>query len=143
VEGGVEEQRQRLLATLADWAIGTARAQPMVIAFEDLHWSDPSSLELQKVLVEQTAPAPIMLIYTARPEFRASWPMRAHHAQITLNRLSKRQVKEMVASLGTRRACRQHSGDARRAYGRCTIVHRRIDAAGHRKRQSKHCTSNP
>jgi hypothetical protein len=61
VEGGVEEQRQRLLATLADWAIGTARAQPMVIAFEDLHWSDPSSLELQKVLVEQTATAPIML----------------------------------------------------------------------------------
>jgi len=104
VEGGVEEQRQRLLATLADWAIGTARAQPMVIAFEDLHWSDPSSLELQKVLVEQTATAPIMLVYTARPEFRASWPMRAHHAQITLNRLSKRQVKEMVARVSVRAA---------------------------------------
>ena len=81
MEGGVEEQRQRLLATLADWAIGTARAQPMVIAFEDLHWSDPSSLELQKVLVEQTATAPIMLVYTARPEFRASWPMRMERCQ--------------------------------------------------------------
>ena len=62
-----------------------------VIAIEDLHWADPSTLELIQLLVEQGATAPLMLLYTARPEFRAPWPMRAHHAQITLNRLSARR----------------------------------------------------
>jgi predicted ATPase len=52
---------------------------------EDLHWLDPSTLELLRLLVEQGATAPLMLLYTARPEFHASWPMRAYHNQITLN----------------------------------------------------------
>ena len=56
---------------------------------EDLHWVDPSTLELIELLVEQ-ARAPMLLLYTARPEFRAPWTMRAHHTQITLNRLTER-----------------------------------------------------
>ena len=59
-----------------------------MITTEDLHWADPSTLELIQLLVEQGAQARLLLLYTARPEFRAQWPMRAHHAQITLNRLS-------------------------------------------------------
>ena len=54
----------------------------------------------------------IMLLYTARPEFRAPWPMRAHHAQITLNRLSARDVREMVALVAARNALAVESVDA-------------------------------
>jgi ABC-type nitrate/sulfonate/bicarbonate transport system ATPase subunit len=43
-----------------------------------------------------------MLLYTSRPEFRAPWPMRAHHAQVTLNRLNDRQTREMVAGVASR-----------------------------------------
>jgi predicted ATPase len=53
-----------------------------------------------------------MLLYTARPEFRASWAMRAHHAQITLNRLSARDVREMVALVAARNALASESVDA-------------------------------
>jgi class 3 adenylate cyclase/tetratricopeptide (TPR) repeat protein len=92
-----EQQRRRLLATLVAWVIGTARSQPVVIAIEDLQWVDPSTLELIQLLGEQGATSRLLLIYTARPEFRVPWPMRSHHTQLTLNRLSARDVREMVA----------------------------------------------
>ncbi len=97
-----DQQRKRLLATIAAWALGTARIQPLVIAIEDLHWADPSTLEAIQLLAEQDAMAPLLLICTARPEFRAPWPLRAHHAQLSLNRLSARNSREMVARLTER-----------------------------------------
>ena len=99
-----EQQRRRLLATLVEWALGAARVQPIVIAIEDLHWADPSTLELLQLLVEQGATARLLLLYTARPEFRAQWPQRAHHTQITLNRLSSRNVRTMVGEVAAQKA---------------------------------------
>jgi len=91
-----EQQRRRLLATLVEWVRGVARVQPLVLVTEDLHWADPSALELIQLLVEQGARSRLLLLYTARPEFHAEWPLRAHHTQITLNRLSARNVRTMV-----------------------------------------------
>ncbi len=99
-----EQQRRRLLATLVDWVLGAARAQPIVIAIEDLHWADPSTLELLQLIVEQGATARLLLLYTARPEFHAQWPQRAHHTQITLNRLSSRNVRTMVGEVAAQKA---------------------------------------
>src|SRR4029077_5854513 len=96
-----DQQRKRLLATIAAWALGSARIQPMVIVVEDLHWADPSTLEVIQVLVEQDAMAPLLIICTARPEFRAPWPLRAHHAQLILDRLNARNAREMVSHLAT------------------------------------------
>ncbi|MGZ6241990.1 MAG: AAA family ATPase, partial [Candidatus Binataceae bacterium] len=99
-----EQQRRRLLATLVEWVLGATRAQPTVIAIEDLHWADPSTLELLQLLVEQGATTRLLILYTARPEFRAQWPPRTHHAQITLNRLSARNVRTMVGQVAARHA---------------------------------------
>jgi predicted ATPase len=99
-----EQQRRRLLASLVEWVLSSARAQPLVIATEDLHWVDPSTLELIQLLVEQGATARLLLLYTARPEFRPPWPLRAHHAQITLNRLSARNVRAMVSEVAAQKA---------------------------------------
>ena len=87
-----EQQRRRLLATLIEWLLGAARAQPLVVVIEDLHWADPSTLELIQLLAEQGATTRMLLLYTARPEFRAEWPLRAHHTQITLNRRKSRST---------------------------------------------------
>ena len=75
-----------------------------MIAIEDLHWADPSTLELLQLLVEQGATARLLLLYTARPEFHAQWPQRAHHTQITLNRLSSRNVRTMVGEVAAQKA---------------------------------------
>ena len=97
-----EQRRRRLLATLVDWVLGAARVQPLVVATEDLHWVDPSTLELIQLLVEQGAAARLLLLYTARPEFHPQWPLRGHHTQITLNRLSNRNVREMITQVAAR-----------------------------------------
>jgi predicted ATPase len=98
-----DQQRKRLLATLVGWTFGAAKAQPLVIATEDLHWADPSTLELTQLLAEQGATTRVLLLYTARPEFRAQWAMRAHHTQITLNGLSASNVRTMVADVAARK----------------------------------------
>jgi class 3 adenylate cyclase/predicted ATPase len=107
-----EEKRRRLLAALAEWVLGAARLQPLVMVVEDLHWLDPSTIELQQLLVEQGATVPLMLLYTARPEFRARWPMRTHHSQMVLNRLSSRNVREMIALVAARNALVSESVEA-------------------------------
>jgi class 3 adenylate cyclase/tetratricopeptide (TPR) repeat protein len=96
-----EQQRRRLLATLVEWMLGSARTQPLVIATEDLHWIDPSTLEFVQLLVEQGATARLFLLYTARPEFRGHWPQRAHHTQIRLNRLTTREIRTMITRVAT------------------------------------------
>jgi predicted ATPase len=99
-----EQQRRRLLATLVEWLLGAARVQPIVIAIEDLHWADPSTLGLLQLVVEQGATARLLLLYTARPEFRSQWPPQAHHTQLTLNRLNSRNVRTMMGEVAAQKA---------------------------------------
>ena len=97
------QQRKSLFANLTNWMLNIARLQPTVIAIEDLHWLDPSSLELVQILVDQAARAPMLLIQTTRPEFRIPWPLRSHHAQIALAGLSRKDAREMIADLLARK----------------------------------------
>ncbi len=94
-----DERRRRLLAVLADWVFALAAEHPLLLAVEDLHWVDPSSLELFQVLAEQGATAPLMLLATARPEFAAAWPARSHHTRITLAGLPSRPMRALVEGL--------------------------------------------
>jgi predicted ATPase len=107
-----EQQRRRFLATLVEWVLGAARGQPLIVATEDLHWADASTLELIQLLAEQGATARLLLLYTARPEFRPQWPLRAHHTQVTLNRLSTRNVREMITLVAARNALASESVEA-------------------------------
>jgi tetratricopeptide (TPR) repeat protein len=92
--------------------IGASRLQPAVSVVEDLHWLDPSTLELQQLLVEEGATVPLMLLYTARPQFRIPWRNRAHHTQVTLDRLSSRDVRQMVSLVAAHNALAGESVDA-------------------------------
>ena len=73
--------------------------QPVVLAFEDLHWADPTSLDLLKMLAERGATTPLMIVATARPEFRAPWATRSHHGVISLVPLDLGQVRQMVGAI--------------------------------------------
>ena len=53
-------------------------------------------------MVEQGAHARLLLLYTARPEFHAPWPMLAHHTQLNLNRLTVRNARTMVAQVAAK-----------------------------------------
>ncbi len=99
-----DELRRRQLAAVVAWMLAGARAQPLALAFEDLHWADPTSLDLLKMLAERGATAPLMIIATARPEFRAPWATRSHHGVISLIPLDRGQVGQMVGAIAERHA---------------------------------------
>ena len=67
-----------------------------------MHWADPTTLVLIRGLAERGALAPLLLLITARPEFRPPWGMRSHHATISLAPLDRSQVQNMVAELSAR-----------------------------------------
>ena len=81
-----------------------ARTQPVVLALEDGHWADPTTLDFIRGIVERGTAVPLLLLITARPEFRPPWAIRSHHATISLAPLDRLQVREMVAELSARHA---------------------------------------
>ena len=99
-----EELRRRQLAAMTAWVLAGARSQPVVLAFEDLHWADPTSRDLLRALAERGAQAPLFLIATTRPEFRPDWSVRSHHSVISLAPLDHAQVARMVGELASRHA---------------------------------------
>src|SRR6516165_10748349 len=99
-----EELRRRQLAALTSLVMTSARAQPVVLAVEDLQWTDPTTLELLRGIAERGAPAPLFVLITARPEFRAPWGIRSHHSTISLTPLDRHQVRQMVSELAARHA---------------------------------------
>jgi class 3 adenylate cyclase/predicted ATPase len=99
-----EELRRRQLAALTNWVIAGARVQPVVLALEDLHWADPTTLDVLRGVAERGALAPLFIVATARPEFRPPWSMRSHHGTISLAPLDRSQVRDMVAELSARQA---------------------------------------
>jgi class 3 adenylate cyclase len=107
-----EQRRRGLLTALTGWVFGAAKLQLLVMVVEDLHWLDPSTLELEHLLAEQGVTVPLMLICTARPEFHAQWPMRSHHTQITLDRLSAPNVRAMVTLVAAHNVLAHESVDA-------------------------------
>ena len=81
------------------WVLAGARSQPVVLAFEDLHWADPTSLDLLRALAERGAQAPLLLLATTRPEFRPPWSLRSHHSMISLSPLDRAEVARMVGEI--------------------------------------------
>ena len=98
------ELRRRQLAALVAWVLAGARAQPIVLAFEDLQWADPTSIDLMRALAERSAQARLLIVATARPEFRPPWSLRSNHTVISLAPLDRAQVRQMVGELTSRHA---------------------------------------
>ena len=99
-----EDVRRRQLAAMTNWMMAAARTQAIVLALEDIQWADPSTLDLLRGIAERGALAPLLVVITARPEFRPPWGTRSHHSTIALAPLDRGQVRDMVAELAARHA---------------------------------------
>ena len=91
-----EQQKQKTLHALLTILLRIAAQQPVLFVMEDLHWVDPSTLELLSLLVDQGPTARILALFTFRPDFSPPWTGRAHLTQVTLPRLPRRQAAEMT-----------------------------------------------
>jgi predicted ATPase/energy-coupling factor transporter ATP-binding protein EcfA2 len=99
-----EEIRRSQKAAMIEWVIAGSRNQPLVLVFDDLQWFDPTSIDLVHALIEGNAQAPILILATARPEFRPPWSLKPHHKVVSLEPLDEAQVQRMIADLASRRA---------------------------------------
>jgi class 3 adenylate cyclase len=97
-----EEFRRRQLAALNNWMVAGARVQPVVLAFEDLHWADPTTIDVIKGIAERGALAPLFVLATTRPEFKPPWGSRSHQGTISLVPLDRPQVRHMVGEIAAR-----------------------------------------
>jgi predicted ATPase/class 3 adenylate cyclase len=99
-----EQQKQQTLHTLLTILLRIAAQQPVLFVMEDLHWVDPSTLELLSLLVDQGPTARILALLTFRPDFNPPWTGRSHLTQVTLPRLPRRQAAEMTARVAHSKA---------------------------------------
>ncbi len=87
--------KRRALEALSAIIGALARRQPLVAVVEDAHWIDPSSLELLQESLDQLVASRLLLLVTARPEFKPDW-RHAQAVQIQLDRLSRRDRAAMI-----------------------------------------------
>ena len=91
-----QQQRQKTLDALVTWLLAETERQPVLTVWEDLHWADPSTLELLGLIINQASTARLLTVLTCRPEFHPPWGPRSHFSHLTLNRLTRSQVAEMA-----------------------------------------------
>ncbi len=94
-----DELRRRQLGALITMLIASARSQPMVLALEDLHWADPTTLDLLRSIAQSGALSPLFVLVSSRPEARPPWATRPHYGAISLAPLDRDQVRHMVDNL--------------------------------------------
>jgi class 3 adenylate cyclase len=106
-----QQRRQHTLEALRSQIEALAERSPVLIVFEDVHWADPTSLELFELIVERASSFPLLAIVTFRPEFVPPWVSRPQVTLISLNRLPRRLSAEMIAHVTGGKALPQEIAD--------------------------------
>ena len=90
------QQRRQTLSTLLDQMEGLAKKQPVMMLFEDAHWSDATSLEALDLAIERVRRLPVLMLVTSRPEFEAPWKGLPDVAEIKLSRFDRADAEALV-----------------------------------------------
>ncbi len=90
--------KELTISVALNWVMHLARQQPLLFIIEDLHWIDPSTLEILSRLADQPLDSPCLCLQTFRPQFTTPWTSRAHQSQIALNRLTRSQATQIIRS---------------------------------------------
>jgi class 3 adenylate cyclase/tetratricopeptide (TPR) repeat protein len=90
------EQKERTIAALIAMFEALTRQAPVLALLEDLHWIDPTSLDVFSRLVDRAPKLRVLFVITYRPEFGAPWLGQAHVASLSLSRFARRQTLAIV-----------------------------------------------
>ena len=94
-----QRQRQQTLETIVAILLELAEHHPVLFILEDLHWTDPTTLELLHLVIEQIPTTAMLMVLTCRPTFQPSWSHRSYLSEVTVNRLSHTQVEQIVTRM--------------------------------------------
>ncbi|HUN99854.1 MAG TPA: adenylate/guanylate cyclase domain-containing protein [Bradyrhizobium sp.] len=99
------EVKERTSAAMIAVVVAIAETVPVLLLLEDMHWIDPTSLELLGRLIEDTEHLPVLIVLTFRPEFVApAWLDRANVTAISLNRFARNQAVTMIEQITAQKA---------------------------------------
>jgi predicted ATPase len=91
-----QKQKEKTQEALIAWLVEGAERQGVYCTWEDLHWADPSTLDVLTHLLAQVPTTRLLALLTFRPEFTPPWGARSYLSQLTLSRLGGAQVEAMV-----------------------------------------------
>jgi class 3 adenylate cyclase len=91
-----QQRRQKTMEALSLQTEALTRTRPVLMVFEDAHWTDPTSLEAFGRAVDQIRTLRVLLIVTYRPEFEPPWIGRPHVTALTINRWAERDIDAMI-----------------------------------------------
>jgi class 3 adenylate cyclase len=91
-----QQRRQKTLEALTAQLEALSQSHPVLMIFEDVHWIDPTSLEVLGRTVERLKTLSVLLVITYRPDFEPPWVGRPHVTSLTLNRLGDREIAAMI-----------------------------------------------
>ncbi len=94
-----QQVKNKTISKLVDMLLALAARRPTLCVFEDVHWLDPSTLELLEFAMSRIAHARMLLVISCRPEFRPAWFTRADVTTHSLTRLSRSEVAAMIRDL--------------------------------------------
>ncbi|MGH7291211.1 MAG: ATP-binding protein, partial [Myxococcota bacterium] len=93
------QRKQLTLDALCRAIEAQAERLPIVAVFEDVHWIDPTSLDLLDRMIVALERLPVLLVVTARPGFEAPWAGRRHVTELALNRLCRSAAADLVRQI--------------------------------------------
>jgi DNA-binding winged helix-turn-helix (wHTH) protein/predicted ATPase len=94
-----QHQRQHIFASIVAILLELAERQPVLFILEDLHWTDPTTLEFLELLLAQLPTAALCLVFTCRTEFRVPWASRSSLSHLTLSRLSRAESAALLTQV--------------------------------------------
>jgi len=94
--GSPQKQKQKTQDALVAWVREEAQRQAVYTTWEDLHWGDPSTLEVLTLLIEQVPASRLLAVLTFRPDFTPPWGTQLCPSQLTLSRLGRSQVEALI-----------------------------------------------
>ena len=93
------QRRQRTLDAVRQLLLREARAQPLLVVFEDLHWIDSESQALLDALVESLPVTQLLLLVNYRPEYQHGWGTKSYYTQLRLDALPEESAGELLGAL--------------------------------------------
>ncbi|MGE4528913.1 MAG: AAA family ATPase, partial [Rhodospirillaceae bacterium] len=94
----LQAQREKVMGFLIEQVRSVAAGAPVLLVVEDLHWIDPTSLDLLSRILAATADLPLFLLCTARPGFRPPWPETAM-PELRLRPLANAGIRAVISAL--------------------------------------------
>ena len=91
------QKKRATLEALVGWLTIEAEQHPLLVTWEDLHWVDPTTLELLGLVLSEAPTVPILHALTYRPTFVPVWPPASHLTPMALARLEHAQVRALIA----------------------------------------------